>query len=193
MDVNGGQLVQTNGNPVFPGSQFTGPLLAGNIVHSDGSGILAGLGGSAGGIANVGYAHMTQSAVVSQTTTSGQSAGVFVSTIVIPAQSQITAIHLMVTTAWTTGTTTLGVGTTAGTTAGTSLTSATAIQGSTAGLITSTPTTTAQIANWDNTSNATFQAGGPVDIQIIITSGGGIGSGVGLLTVEYVQGINNAL
>lgn len=193
MDINGGQLTQTNGNPIFPASSFTGPLVAGNILHSDGSNTLAALGGTAGGTANAGYVVMAQTAVITQTTSSGQSTGVFLTPIVIPAQSQILQVTLMVTTAWTTGTTTMGLGATAGTTAGTAFTSAAAIQGSTAGLVTGIgPTTTAQIANWDNVSNATFQSGGPVDVQLIVTSGGGVGSGVGTLTVWYLQGINNA-
>lgn len=191
-DINGGFSPNANGSPIFPGTVFTGPLIAGNIVHSDGSGALAGLGETNTGTANQGYVVMAQSAVVSQTTTAGQSAGVFVSSIVIPAQSQIVRVLLMVTTVWSTATTTLGVGTTAGTTAATSITAAANLQGSTLGQVSGTPTTAAQIANWDNTSNATFQAGGPVDIQIIITSGGGIGTGVGTLTVEYLQGINMA-
>jgi hypothetical protein len=191
-DINGGVSPNPNGSPIFPGTVFTGPLIAGNIIHSDGSGALAGLGETNTGTANQGYCVMAQSAVVSQTTTAGQSAGVFVSSIVIPAQSQIVRVLLMVTTVWSTGTTTLGVGTTAGTTAATSITAAANLQGSTLGQVSGTPTTAAQIANWDNTSNATFQAGGPVDIQIIITSGGGIGTGVGTLTVEYLQGINMA-
>jgi hypothetical protein len=191
-DINGGVSPNPNGSPIFPGTVFTGPLIAGNIVHSDGSGALAGLGETSTGTANQGYCVMAQSAVVSQTTTAGQSAGVFVSSIVIPAQSQIVRILLMVTTAWTTGTTTLGVGSTAGTTAGTAFTTAAGVAGGTAGQVSATPSTTAQIANWDNVSNATFQSGGPADVQIIITSGGGIGAGVGTLTVEYLQGINMA-
>ena len=36
MDINGGQLTQTNGNPAWPAAQSTGPLTAGNIPHGDG-------------------------------------------------------------------------------------------------------------------------------------------------------------
>jgi hypothetical protein len=191
MDVNGGQTYpNANGSPIGPGTHTTGPLLAGGVINSDGSGNLASLGGQVG-TANVGYVAMAQTAIVSQTTTSGQSTGVFVTPIVIPAQSQIVRILLMVTTAWTTGTTTLGIGATAGTTAGTAFTTATGVAGGTAGQVSATPSTTAQIANWNNVSNSTFQTV-PVDVRIIITSGGGVGAGVGTLTVEYIQGINNA-
>lgn len=186
-DINGGAgYPNANGSSIFPGTGFTGPLTAGNIPHSDGSGTLAALGGTGPGTANAGYAVMAQSAVVTQT------ASALATTIVIPAQSQIVRILLMVTTAWTTGTTTLGIGASAGTTAATAFTSATGVAGGTIGQVSATPSTAAQIANWDNVSNATFQTGGPVDVQIIVTSGGGAGSGVGTLTVEYLQGINMA-
>ncbi len=192
MDINGGQLTQTNGNPIFPGTVLTGPLIAGNVIHSDGSGTLAGAGENNLGTANQGYVLMAQTVVITQAASTGQSTGVYLTNIVIPAQSQITGIQLMVTTVWSTGTTTMGIGASAGTTAATAFTTATAVQGSTAGLVTGiAPSTAAQIANWDNISNATFQSGGAVDVQILVTSGAS-GTGVGTLTVFYIQGINNA-
>ena len=182
-DINGGSgYPNPNGSSIFPGTQFTGPITAGNIPHSDGSGTLAALGGTGAGTANAGYCVMAQVAVVTQA--SGAT------TIVIPAQSKIDSIKMMVTTAWTGGTTTFEVGATAGTTAATAF-SAAGIAGGTAGLVTISPTTTAQITNWDNVSNATFQTGGPVDVQILITSAN-TGNGVGTLTVTYIQGINMA-
>src|SRR5271155_1483133 len=84
-----------NGSPAVPGSSFAGPLLAGTIPHSDGSGNLAGVGGTTG-TANRGYVHETQSCVCTQATNTG-TAGQFACPIVIPAQSQITAIKIMVT------------------------------------------------------------------------------------------------
>lgn len=188
-DINGGQSPNPNGSPIQPGTTFAGPVLAGNVVHSDGSGNLAALGGTAG-TANVGYATLSQSAVITQATNDAV-AGQFLTDIVIPAQSQIHAIKLMVTTAWSGGATTLGIGTTAGTTAATALTSATGVQGSTAGQVTAAPATAAQIANWDNVSNVTFQAAGPQDIRILVQSGN-TGTGVGTLTVTYSPGINLA-
>ena len=91
-DINGGQYPNPNGSPIGPGTHTTGPLLAGGVIHSDGTGNLAALGGTTG-TANVGYCVMAQAAVVTQA--SGAT------TIVIPAQSKIDSIKMMVTTAWT--------------------------------------------------------------------------------------------
>jgi hypothetical protein len=180
-DINGGFYPNANGSSVWPGTQFNGPITAGNVVHSDGTGNLAGLGETTG-TANCGYVVMAQTAVVTQA--SGAT------TIVIPAQSQILSINLMVTTAFTGAASTFSVGATAGTTAATAFSPNTESAAS-AGLVAITPSTAAQIANWDNVSNSTFQTGGPQDVQIKVTSAN-TGSGVGTLTVTYIQGINNA-
>lgn len=176
-DINGGFSPNANGSPIFPGTLFTGPVLAGNVVHSDGSGTLAGVGETNVGTANVGYCVMAQSAIITQVTPSQTT------TIVIPAQSQILAIYLMVTVAWSTGTTTLGIGTTANASA---FTTSTGVQGSTLGQVVVTPGTSLanQIVNWDNV--------GSTDVQVAVLSGGGAGNGVGNLTVVYLQGINSA-
>jgi len=174
MDINGGQFPNANGSPIWPGTQLTGPLLAGNVYHTSGN-TLAGLG-EYSGLANAGYANMCQtaggiafSAAATQTTP-----------IVIPAQSQITDIYAMVTTIQAGAT--VGIGTTAGGTS--ALTALTA--GSLAALgqlnITLLPTTAPQIALWDNTGNT--------DIQVTATASA-TGAGVITLTVFYVQGINN--
>jgi len=156
---------------------FTGPIKAGNVLQSDGTGNLAGVGGSSG-TANVGYAVMAQSEVITQAT-NGSSAGVYTTSIVIPAQSQILSMALMVTTAWTGAAKTLGVGDTASATA---FTAAAAVDGSTAGRITILPGTGAtQIGNWDNVGNT--------DVRINFTSTN-TGSGVGTFHVTYIQGIN---
>ena len=189
-DINGGLSPNPNGSPPLPGSAFSGPLIAGNILHSDGSGTLAGLGSTANGTANAGYVVMAQSQPITQAT-NGTAAGVFTSTIVLPAQSQIVAINLMVTTAWSGTSPDLSIGATAGTTSATAFSAAT-VTGVAIGQLTILPTTAAQIANWDNVSNATFQTGGPVDVQIQVTSVN-TGTGAGLLTIQYVQSINNAL
>jgi len=180
-DINGGVSPNPNGSPIFPGTTFTGPLLAGNVEHSDGSGTLAGVGGQ-NGTANVGYAHMAQSEVITQAASAGQGAGVYKTGIVIPAQSQITAIKLMVTTAFTGSATTAGIGSSASATA---FTAANAVVTSGAlGIVSVTPGVVAgNIANWDNVGNT--------DVQIVVTSTN-TGSGVGTLTVEYIQGINLA-
>ena len=173
MDINPGNYPNANGSPVWPATSFTGPILAGNVQQSDGSGTLAGLGETSG-TANLGYAQMVQSVVVTSTS------GTVTTNIIIPAQSQITDIYMMVTTL--SAGATFSIGTTAsGTTA---LTGATAGSWNAIGQLNSTllPTTAGQIARWDNTGNT--------DIQLTITSTAA--GAVGTLTVFYVQGINNA-
>lgn len=173
MDINGGQSPNPNGSPIQPGTQFTGPVLIGPIPHSDGSGNLAGLGGQTG-TANAGYAQVAQSAVVNSV------AATFTTPIVIPAQSQITDIYMMVTTVQAGAT--FGVGTTVSATA---LTQATAGSTTTLGQLNSTllPTTGTQIGNWDNVGNT--------DIQVTVTFSA-TGAFVGTLTVFYIPCINNA-
>lgn len=180
-DIQGGQTPQTNGDPALPGTYLMGPVIVGNIIASDGTGNLAGVGAMAGGTANAGYAAMTQACVITQATNDGV-AGQFACPIVIPAQSQIRTITLMVTTAWTGAATTLGLGTGASATA---LTAANAVVTSGAlGKVTIVPGTGAtQIGNWDNV--------GTQDVQIVVLSTN-TGSGVGTLTVDYTQGINLA-
>jgi hypothetical protein len=180
MDINGGISPNANGSPIQPGTLFTGPVLAGGVVHSDGTGNLAALGGTSG-TANVGYALMAQSVVVNQAT-NGTVAGVFTSGIVIPAQSQITDIAFMTTTVWSGGAATFGIGTTVSATA---LTTAAAVSAAALGQNTAiVPGTGAtQIANWDNVGNT--------DVQIVVTSTN-TGTGVGTLTVFYLQGVNLA-
>ena len=174
-DINGGQSPNPNGSPIFPGTLFTGPLLAGNVFHSDGSGTMAGLGVTNTGTANVGYAQMVQTQAGVNNT-----ASTFSTNIVIPAQSQITDMYLMVTTVDAAHTFSVGI-------AGGSATALTngGIVVTTLGQLTSTviPTTAGQIANWDNTGNT--------DINILLTFSG-TGAFVGTLSVFYVQGINNA-
>lgn len=187
-DINGGVSPNPNGSPIWPGTVLTGPVIAGNVVHSDGTGTLAGVGETSG-TANQGYCAMEQVAVITQANGASPgapngvaTAGVFTTSIVIPAQSQITAMKLMVTTAWSGGSANLGVGTTASATA---ITAAGAVTGSaTLGQQSITPgTSLTQIANWDNTGNT--------DIQLVITSTN-TGAGVGTLSVAYIPGINNA-
>jgi hypothetical protein len=180
-DTQPGFYPNPNGSPVFPATAFTGPILSGNVISSDGTGTLAGLGNTYG-TQNTGYVVTAQTEVVTQA-----SGGV---SITIPAQSQILSITMMVTTVWSGAATTFSVAATAGTTAATAF-SATGIAGGTLGRVSISPTTAAQIANWDNVSNSTFQTGGPTDVQFLITSAN-TGTGVGTLTVTYIQGINNA-
>ena len=177
-DIVGGQLTQTNGNPAFPGTLFSGPVLSGSVQGSDGSNNLAGVGGTIG-TANVGFCVVGKSCTITQATNNG-SAGQYVCPIVVPAQSQILRITLMVTAAWT-STTTLGIGTSASATA---FTTSAAVSGATLGQVVVTPGTSGtQIANWDNV--------GTSDVQIVVLSGS-TGTGAGTLTVEWIQGIDLA-
>lgn len=171
---------QPNGSPPNPGSSFSGPLLAGTVQRSDGSNNLAGVGETSG-TANRGYVKQVQSCVCTQATNTG-TAGQFACPIVIPAQSQITSIKIMVTTALTGAATTLGIGSGASATA---FTAASAVATSGAlGQVTITPGTGAtQIGNWDNV--------GTQDVQIVVQSTN-TGSGVFTLTVEYAPQINLA-
>jgi hypothetical protein len=156
---------------------FTGPVLAGNVLNSDGTGTLAGLGGSSGQ-QNLGFCEMVQAQAVTQAT-NGTSAGVFTTTIVIPANSFITGIDLFVATAWSGGASTLGIGTTVSATA---LTTAGAVAGGTLGKITVAPgTSLTQINNWLNVGNT--------DVEIVVTSTN-TGTGAGTLVVRYAQAFN---
>jgi len=156
---------------------FTGPIMAGNVLKSDGSGNLAGAGGDSG-LANVGYTTMAQSQAITQAT-NGSSAGVYTTDIVIPADSQIIGIDLLVSTIWSGAASTLGIGTTVSATA---LTAAGAVAGGTKGVVAANPgTVDAAIANWRDV--------GANDIRILVTSTN-TGTGVGVLTVRYIQSNN---
>ena len=179
-DIVGGQLPQTNGDPIFPGSQFTGPLLAGNIPRSDGTNNLAGVG-SQTGTANSGYAQMIQTCVITQAINNGV-AGQFVCPIVLPAQSAIVGMKLRVTTAFSGAATTLGIGSSASATAFTAA-NAVVTSGALGDVILNPGTGATQIGNWDNV--------GTTDVQIVVLSTN-TGAGVATLFVDYVQGINLA-
>ena len=179
MEINGGVLnaagAQANGSPIFPGAVFTGPLIAGNIIHGDGSGVLAAVGETQLGLGNQGYANMAQSSAGVTQSTSIQYG---TTPVVVPAQSQITDMYLMVTTI---GTGTFGVQ--SSTTA--AYTGATVGAWTALGQLSTTllPTTGPQIALWDNVGNT--------DVELGLVSSAN-GAGIGTLTVFYVQGINNA-
>ena len=175
--VTGPVPSQSNGQPIFPGTQFKGPMLVGQVKDSDGTGNLAGVGEEYG-TSNTGFAVVAQSCVVNQKTNTG-TAGQFACPIVIPAQSQILRITLMVTAIWTGAAATFGVGSSASATA---FTTAGAATGGTLGPVSITPGANAtQIGNWDNV--------GSTDVQIVLLATN-TGNGVGTLTVEYIPGIN---
>lgn len=148
---------------------FTGPILAGNVLNSDGSGNLAAVGGS-NGTQNVGFVEMVQAEPITQSATAAASG------IVIPAQSLIISIDVFVTTGWA-ATTTLGIGTTtAANELATGLTAANLVQGK------YTVPVTSLVAAWLNSSNTQ-------DVMIYTKSSSGT-AGVATLVVRYIQGYN---
>jgi hypothetical protein len=177
MNVQGGQLQQTNFNPVFPATQFTGPLTAGNIKDWDGSSTLAGLGSTAGALANVGYSKMIQAGRVTQAASPGQAPGVFVSPdLIIPAQSLILSITSIVLAAFTGAASTFGVGNTVNPIAFTPAGALTAPQTEVI-----SAAAAPQLGNWINCGN--------IDEQFVFTSSN-TGTGVMLVLIEYIQGLN---
>jgi hypothetical protein len=146
---------------------FTGPIKAGDVLDTTGS--------TVGSLKNVGFVTMAQSAAVTQSATAAGT------TIVIPANSTIVAIKLLVSVAWSSATTTYTVS------VGTSST-ATELVGSTnanaVGVLSLTPgTTKAKLDLWANT--------GTSDVQIFVKSGApDTTPGSGTLVVEYVQAMN---
>jgi len=83
---------------------FTGPIKAGDVLNTTGT--------TVGSLKNVGTVVTTQSVAVTQAT-NGSTAGLYTTTIVVPANSQILSIKLFVATAWTGAAATFNVGTSA--------------------------------------------------------------------------------
>ena len=140
---------------------FTGPIKAGPIINTSGT----TLGRD---VKNTGFVVMSQVVAITQALT----ATALGTRIVLPANSHILNIQMLNTVAWT-ATTTLSVGTTA---TATELVALTAMP---VGLVGLTPGTDATLtANWDDT--------GTTDKRIFVKSAVN-GSGVGTLTVRYIQ------
>lgn len=148
---------------------FTGPVRAGNILNTTGTTV-------GQDVANVGFVVMSQSAAVAQATNVG-SAGVYKTNIVIPAGSQILRISILKTTVWNGVATTINVGTSS---TGTELAVAADNDLSTTlGISSIIPGDNAtRVGNWKDV--------GTTDIQIWAKSTN-TGTGVGIMTVEYVQ------
>ena len=145
---------------------FSGPILAGGIKNTTGTTVGTDM-------KNTGQVVMSQSADVDQT------AVLTTTNIIIPANSQIVAMDLYVNAVWSTGTTTMGIGKVGTATA---FTAATAVQGSTLGLVSITPTANAAVVNrWTDIGSS--------DNRIILTNGA-TGTGTGYLCVQYVQNNN---
>jgi len=147
---------------------FSGPIRAGTIKSTTGTTLGTDVN-------NVGEVVLSQQESITQATNGG-SAGVYTTSIVIPANSTITSIQLYVTAIWSGAATTLGVGTTASATA---LTAAAAVAGGTLGIIDATAGADAtRIGNWITV--------GTTDVKIMITSTN-TGTGTGYLVVNYIQ------
>lgn len=141
---------------------FTGPIKAGDIPNTSGSTLGAD-------VKNTGWVLVSQSSPVTQASGATD--------IVIPANSQIVDIKVMVTAVWSGDATTFGVGTTA---SATFLTAAAALDGAAVGPLSATPGTDATRAgNWNDV--------GTTDRKIAVTSTN-TGTGVGVITVTYLQG-----
>ncbi len=154
---------------------FSGPIRAGTISHTTGTNVQDN-------IANVGYVTMSQSVGVTQAATSTAPA----TTIIIPANSRILAIKLYVTTIWSGGASTAGLGFDDGSiVTATALTTATGVAGGTLGLISATPgANQGRVQNWDNTGT---------NAKRIRLLSGNTGNGVGTLVVEYVQAVHTTV
>ena len=145
---------------------FSGPIKAGTISNTTGTTVGADM-------KNTGQVVMSQTVAVDQTATTDTT------NIIIPANSQIVAMDLYVNTVWAPGTTTMGIGKVGTATA---FTAATAVQGSTLGIVSITATASAAVVNrWTDI--------GSDDNRIIVTNGA-TGTGAGYLCVQYVQNNN---
>ena len=142
---------------------FTGPIRAGNILNTSGT----TLGQD---VKNVGSVVMAQTYPITQALT----ATALGTTIVLPANSHILNIQMVVATVWNGAATTFSVGTSA---TSTELVSGAA--GGTIGVIGLNPGSDAtRTANWDDT--------GTTDKRVFVLSAH-TGTGVGTLTVRYIQ------
>ena len=164
---------------------FSGPLIAGNVLQSDGTGNLAGVGGY-NGTQNVGFANLVQTSNVSgSTTTALTQAGTTAATltgITIPAGSIITDIYVYVTAAFTASATlSIGTGTTS-TELASAIPNATLVVGQQAITPQIGSGGATQVGNWPNT--------GTTDVNVYVKSSA-TGTGTFFVTVAYVQGINN--
>ena len=146
---------------------FSGPIKAGTIKDTTGSTVGTN-------VKNVGFVKMAQSASWAQSTTAADTG------IVVPANSQIVQIYVYVTTACDGASQNLSVGTSA---TSTELFTALAL-GTAANVIKLGSDATITDAD-------TWVDIGASDLPIYVDFSAG-SSGVGYITVEYIQGINNA-
>jgi hypothetical protein len=150
---------------------FTGPVKAGNVLNTTGT--------TVGTLANVGFVVMSQSAAVAQATNVAV-AGLYKTTIVIPAGSQILSVSVLKTTVWNGVATTVNVGTNA---------TATQIAVAADNDLSTTLGITAIVPGNDSARSLVWKDVGTSDVQIYMLSTN-TGTGVGVLTVTYVQANN---
>jgi hypothetical protein len=142
---------------------FTGPIRAGNILDTSGTTV-------GKDVKNVGSVVMVQHVPITQ----AGSATALGTTVVLPANSHILNIQMVVTAIWSGAATTFNIGTTATATELVALGA-----GGTIGVIGLFPGTDAtRTANWDDT--------GTTDKRIFVLSTN-TGTGVGTITVRYIQ------
>jgi hypothetical protein len=147
---------------------FTGPVRAGNVLNTTGT--------TVGSLANVGFVVMSQSAPVAQATNVA-SAGLYKTDIVIPAGSQILSVSVLKTTVWSGVATTINVGTNA---------TATQIAVAADNDLSTTLGISAVIPGDNATRVGVWKDVGTSDVQIFALSTN-TGTGVGIITVTYVQ------
>lgn len=152
---------------------FTGPVRAGNILNTSGT----TLGRD---VANVGHVLMAQSQVITQAASAGQAAGLFRTNIVIPANSQIVCMDMLVTTAWDGVAQTINVGSSA---------TATELAVAADNNLSTTLGFKAIVPGNDATRVANWRDIGTVDDRIWVLSTN-TGGGVGVLTIHYIQNNN---
>lgn len=155
-------------------STWTGPIKAGTVPVSDGSGTLGS------GVANVGFVQMVQSAAFTQAASAGQAAGVYSTDIVIPANSQILGIQILKTTAFNGAATTVNIGTSA---------TATELAVAADNDLSTTLGIKDIIPGNDATRSGNWKDVGATDVRIWVKSTN-TGAGVGVISVRYVQNNN---
>ena len=145
---------------------FSGPIKAGSISNTTGTTVGSNM-------ANVGYVLMSQTEAVDQTAVTGTT------NIIIPANSQLVSAALSVSVVWNGAATTAGLGYVGDATA---FTAATGIAGGTLGIIDITAgAVKARVDAWADV--------GSTDRRLLLTHGN-TGTGVGWLTVTYIQNVN---
>ncbi len=152
---------------------FTGPIRAGNILNTSGT----TLGRD---IANVGSVVMAQSQSFTQAASTGQAAGLYLTNIVIPANSQIVGIDILVTAAWSGAAQTVNVGVSA---------TATELAVAADNNLSTTLGNKAIIPGNDATRAGNWKDTGTADDRIWVLSTN-TGTGAGVITVRYIQNNN---